>query len=391
MIVENVPLARDHRLRKQAGSLLEAGCSVTVICRRDGRNRDCVPGARVLDYPAPRDGSGPLAFAWEYLYSVVMAGFHLVRVLLGPGVDVVQVSSTPDVYVPLLAPLRLLRRRIVFDFRDLSPEMFAARFGRRSGPIYRTLLLLERASLRLADRVLVVNRSLERVAIVRGGVRPDRISIVGNGPLLSRVARRPARPDLRGGRAHLCCWVGMIGPQDGVDLALRSIAHLVHELGRTDCSFVFVGVGDAVPQLRELAAHLGIEDWVCFPGWAEEDLVFDYLSSADLGLEPNPEDFVSPVKAMEYMAAGLPFVAFDILETRRLARGAAAFAPLMDVAAFAHLVDELLDDPRRRAVMGSSGQRLVRESIAWECQRERYLASVCDVDRGARTPTGVRP
>jgi glycosyltransferase involved in cell wall biosynthesis len=330
-----------------------------------------------------------VAFAWEYLYSVVMAGILLLRVLATTGVDVVQVCSTPDVYPVLVAPLRLLRRRVVFDFRDLSPEIFAARYGRRSGLLYRLLLLLERASLRLADRVLVVNESLRRVAMERGGVSPDRITIVGNGPVLARVRRRQARPELRGGRRYLCCWVGMIGPQDGVDLALRAIAHLVHELDRKDCSFVFVGVGDALPELRELVRHLGIADWVEFPGWAEEDLAFDYLSSADLGLEPNIEDFVSPVKAMEYMATGLPFVAFDIRETGLLAGAAAAYAPVGDTETFAHLVDELLEDPRRRARMGSWGQRLVRESVAWECQRERYLASLCGVDTGARTPTGV--
>ncbi len=389
MIVESIALARDHRLRKQATSLVEAGCSVTVICRRDPRNAACVPGVRVLDYPAPRDGSGPVAFAREYLYSVVMAGILLLRVLATTGMDVVQVCSTPDVYPVLVAPLRLLRRRVVFDFRDLSPEIFAARYGRRSGLLYRLLLLLERTSLRLADRVLVVNESLRRVAMERGGVSPDRITIVGNGPMLARVRRRQARPELRGGYRYLCCWVGMIGPQDGVDLALRAIAHLVHELDRKDCSFVFVGVGDALPELRELVRHLGIAEWVEFPGWAEEDLVFDYLSSADLGLEPNIEDFVSPVKAMEYMATGLPFVAFDIRETGLLAGAAAAYAPVGDTETFAHLVDELLEDPRRRARMGSWGQRLVRESVAWECQRERYLASLCDVDTGARTPTGV--
>jgi glycosyltransferase involved in cell wall biosynthesis len=93
---------------------------------------------------------------------------------------------------------------------------------------------------------------------------------------------------------------------------------------------------------------------------------------------------------MEYMATGLPFVAFDIRETGQLAGAAAAYAPVLDTEAFAHLVDDLLDDSRRRAQMGCLGQRLVREGVAWECQRERYLASLCDIDTGALTPTGVQ-
>src|ERR1039457_7711915 len=63
MLIENVPLARDHRLRKQAAALLASRFEVTVICQRDPRNKACVPGVRVLEYPAPPEGSGLLAFA----------------------------------------------------------------------------------------------------------------------------------------------------------------------------------------------------------------------------------------------------------------------------------------------------------------------------------------
>lgn len=373
LLVENVALARDHRLRKQARSLAEAGFDVTVICRRDPGNRGSVEGIRVLDYPAPPDGGSPLSFVIEYAWSLVMATILTVRVLLTRGVDVVQVASTPDIYVVLTAPLRLLGRRVVFDFRDLSPEMFAARYG-RGGAIHRVLRLLESVSLRAADNVLVVNGSLLEIAHERGGVPAERITVVGNGPPLARMRRRPADPGLRRGHRHLCCLVGMMGPQDSVDLAVRAAGHLVHELGRTDCGFAFVGAGDAVPALRDLTARLGLHDWVTFPGWAEEDLVFDYLCTADLGIEPNLEAFVSPVKAMEYMAVGLPFVAFDVAETRALAGTAAAYAPPGDHAAFAVLIDELLTDPGRRAAMGEAGRQAVRDRVAWEHQRDRYLA-----------------
>ena len=83
-------------------------------------------------------------------------------------------------------------------------------------------------------------------------------------------------------------------------------------------------------------------------------MVSTYLSSADLGLEPNLEDLVSPVKGMEYMAHGLPFVSFDLRETRALAGDAAAYSADQDFVGLAHLVDRLLDDPDRRAEMGGS-------------------------------------
>jgi glycosyltransferase involved in cell wall biosynthesis len=164
-----------------------------------------------------------------------------------------------------------------------------------------------------------------------------------------------------------------MGPQDRVDLALRAIDYLVHVVGRTDCHFTFVGDGEARAASEQLAAELGISGWVTFPGWADQEEAYTYLSTADLGLEPNTEEIVSPVKGMEYMAFGLPFVSFDLAETRALAADAAAYARPGDIPGFARLIDQLLGDPVRRAQMGRTGRRRVEEHLAWDRQEEAYI------------------
>jgi glycosyltransferase involved in cell wall biosynthesis len=391
MLIENVPLARDHRLRKQAAALLASRFEVTVICQRHPRNKACVPGVRVLEYPAPAEGSGLLAFAREYAYSALMGAALTLWVFLRHGLDILQVASTPDIYFLIAAPCRWLGRPVVFDFRDPSPETYQARFGRADGLTYRALLLLERRSLRAADRVLVVNESLRRMARQRGGVDDARIVMVGNGPAASRIGRYPARPELRQGRRRLCCWVGLIGPQDRVDLALRAVDHLVHVRKRTDCAFAFVGTGEAWPAARQLTLELGIGDWVSFPGWAEEQLVFDYLSTADLGLEPNTEEYVSPVKVMEYLAAGLPVVAFAAEENIRLAGDAARYAPKGNITAMARLIDDLLDDQVSRDQMGRIGQQRVRDFIAWDHQAGPYVSALLELLGPAFAPGGGAP
>ena len=391
LVIENIAFAKDHRLRKQATALLAAGYRVSVVCRRDPRNQTCVPGVQVVDYPAPKDGSSKAAFVWEYGYSLLMAGWALLRIFIREGFDVLQLSSTPDIYFLLAIPYRWLGRRVIFDYKDLSPETYAARYGSTSGPMYRALLVMERASLRAADQVLVVNGSLRDLARERGGVAPERITIVGNGPTLDRLAGREPRPELRRGRDHLCVWVGMISPQDHLDLAVRTFAQLVVDLGRTDCGFTVIGIGDSLPSVQALARELGVEDYVHFAGWAEPDLVFDYLATADLGVEPGLEDFVSPVKAMEFMAAGLPFVAYDVQETVAIAEGAAAYAGPGDTKAMAGLIDALLDDPARRREMGLLGAQQVRDVLAWEHQAQRYIAVVSDLVSsvaGGRTGRG---
>lgn len=384
MITENVPLGADHRLRKQARTLLDREFDVTVICRRHPRNKICVPGVRVLQYPAPPEGTGLLAFAVEYGYSLAMAAVLTFWTLIRGGFDVLQVASTPDIYFLIAAPYRWLGHPVIFDLRDLSPETYEARGGSRSSAMYRILLVLECRSLRRADRVLVVNESLREIVRARGGVDDARIALVGNGPWSERITRRPPCPGLRPeGRRYLACWVGMIGPQDRADLALRAIAHLVLERKRTDCSLVFVGTGEELPALRRLAAELGISDWVSFSGWVEEDAVFDYLGTADLAIESTCEEYVSGVKVMEYLAAGLPVVAFEAAETVRLAGDAARYAPKGDEAEMSRLIDELLTDQAARQEMGHEGQRRAKEYIAWEHQAVRYITAINELIKPA--------
>jgi glycosyltransferase involved in cell wall biosynthesis len=371
LVVENVALARDHRLRKQATSLLAAGYDVSVICRSDPRN--CTfDGIRLYEYPAPADAETKLGFIREYGYSWTMAAWLTVRAFVTRRFDAIQISGTPDIYFTIGAPFKLLGSRLVLDQRDLSPELYEVRYGRRDS-VYRLLRWFERASYRAADHVITVNGSLEEVAYRRGALGSGAVTVVGNGPVLAHTGRRAPRPALKHGRRFLCCWLGMMGPQDNVELALRAIDHLIHEIGRTDCHFAFIGDGESRQPAQVLADELGVADYVSFPGWLAEEDAFTYLSTADLGLEPNLEDIVSPVKCMEYMAFGVPFVAFDLDETRNLAQGAGAYAARADAESFARRIDELLADPSKREVMGDVGRRRIETEVAWDHQQVSYL------------------
>jgi glycosyltransferase involved in cell wall biosynthesis len=104
--------------------------------------------------------------------------------------------------------------------------------------------------------------------------------------------------------------------------------------------------------------------------------VFSYFATADLGLDASLQVEVSPVKAMEYMAFGLPLVCFDLQETRRIAVDAASFVAPADIDALARTIVALLDDPDARSRLGRVGRERVRDELAWECQTPVYLDAV---------------
>jgi glycosyltransferase involved in cell wall biosynthesis len=374
MIVENLPMGVDHRVRKQVDDLLASGFAVSVITRRDPANARYrgLPRLALLEYPAPPEPRGQAGYLGEYGLSLGWAAVLSLAARLRGRVDVVQFCQPPDIYFPLAWMLRGLGAKVVADQRDLMPELFAARYDRARPAVMSALRWLERRTQRAAHHTLCMNETFRR-RMIEAGAAPDRVTIVGNGPVLSRVRAAVADPALRGQHKFLCCWIGMMGRQDRVDLLMRAIAHVVHGLRRTDCGFAIVGEGECLGQVREMSARLGVGSWVDLTGWLPEAAVFSYLASADLGLDSSLQTEISPVKILEYMAFGLPFVAFDVTETRTMGAGASALVAPPDVESYARQVVALLDDAARRAEMGEAGRERVRADLAWERQSVAYL------------------
>jgi glycosyltransferase involved in cell wall biosynthesis len=396
IILENESVPGDRRVWDQCLALAEAGYGVSVVCRRYPGEAACERRAGVVirRYAEPPPARGLLGFAWEFAYSWLRTAALSVKVLASDGFDAIQACNPPDTYFALAAPYKLLGKPFVFDHHDLSPELYVGRFGEGGLPL-RGLRLLERATFRTADHVIATNDTYRQIALDRGGKRPEQVTVVRNGPDLRRMRRGAPRPELKRGRSFLCCYVGVMEPQDGVDIALRAAHHLVHSLGRRDCHFAFLGDGHSLPDLERLAHELDLDEWVTFTGWAQDDQLVDYLSTADVGLQPDPKDphtdVSTMVKTVEYMGFELPVVAFDLAETRASAAEAAVYATPNEVDEFARLVAELLDDPARRAEMGAVGGRRVRERLAWDHQKLAYIGvweRLLGAPPQARVPAG---
>jgi glycosyltransferase involved in cell wall biosynthesis len=87
-------------------------------------------------------------------------------------------------------------------------------------------------------------------------------------------------------------------------------------------------------------------------------------------------------KIMEYMALGKPVVQFDLTEGRCSARRASLYARRNDAVDLAAKILELLDDPQRRAEMGSYGRQRVENELAWRHEAPKLLAAYEALWRG---------
>jgi len=380
ILVQNLSVPFDRRVWLEACSLRDAGYQVSVVCPMGAGDEahETLDGVLIRRYPPPPDARGVGTYLYEFVYCWLRTGRLVLRAHRAEGFDVIQACNPPDTFWALALPFKLGGKKFVFDQHDLCPEVYESRFPNGSRALLRGLRLLERATYAVADHVISTNDSYRATAMRRGNVASADVTVVRTGPDPDRLRRGTANPEWRRGRAYLCAYLGVMGPQDGVDLALRAAAELARA-GRDDIQFVFMGKGDSTQELIELAHELGIGDIVTFTGRVPDEVVSEVLSTADLGLSPDPLNPLNDVstmnKTMEYMAFELPVVAFDLKETRVSAEGAAIYVQPNDVAAYARAIVELLEDPERRRRMGEHGRRRVVDVLAWRHQAPRFVGA----------------
>ncbi|GAA4556699.1 glycosyltransferase family 4 protein [Pseudonocardia xishanensis] len=379
IVVQNLPVPFDRRVWLECLALVDAGYAVSVVCPRgpgEPATRD-LQGVHIVTYGAFPPVTRQVMFLAEYAYSILCTLLCLARVWRRAPFGTVQVCNPPDVLWVATLPFQALGARLVYDQHDLCPELYLSRFEEPARLPHRALLLAERMTYLLATQVISTNESYRRVALTRGRKRPDRVTVVRTGPDPDRLRRGEPRPELRRGFPHLLVYIGVMGPQDGVDVAIRALDHIVRVRGRSDIGMTLIGDGDAAPELRRLTTELGLDEYVQFTGRLPDEDVRQVMSTADIGLSPDPKNALNDVstmnKTMEYMAFELPVVAFDLIETRVSAGGAAVYATPNRIEEYAGAVLDLLADDALRAEMGKIGRERVERELAWRTQVPAYV------------------
>ena len=381
MLVENLPSPFDRRVWQEALALRDAGHAVSIICptgRGYERRYEVIEGVHIWRYSLPTEGAGALGYAAEYSVALVKAFYLSLKVAFVRGFDVVHACNPPDLFFLIGGFFKLFGKKFLFDHHDANPELYEAKFGRRD-LFWKLMCWLERMTFRTADVSLATNESYRRIAVERGGMPPERVYVVRSGPSLERMRITAPDEKLKKGKRYLIGYVGVMGRQEGIDLLLQAARTLVFDLGRKDVHFGMVGGGTSLDEMQKLARELGLSEYVTFTGRVPDVQMLAMLNTADICVNPdvaNPMNDISTMnKVMEYMALGKPMVQFDLTEGRYSAQEASLYARRNDPADFAAKIAELIDDPQKRARMGTFGRRRVQEALEWRYEVPKLLAA----------------
>jgi glycosyltransferase involved in cell wall biosynthesis len=382
IIVENLPVPFDRRVWSEATTLKNAGYAVSVICptgRGFEAKQETIDGINIYRHSLPLEARGASAYLVEYSAALFWEFVLSLKVAWRHGFDVIHACNPPDLIFLVALGFKLFGGRgFLFDQHDVNPEFFESKFGRR-GMFWRLLLLAERLSFKLADVSIATNESYRRIAIERGGMRPDRVFVVRSGPDIGRVKTYPQDSTWRHDRKYLIGYLGVISQSEGLDLLLQSIEYIVRERGRNDIQFVLVGGGPEWQAIKDLCEKMNLQDYVTLPGRVDDKTLFTILSTADVCVNPDRvttmNDISTMNKIMEYMALEKPIVQFDVTEGRFSAGEASLYAKANDPVDFADKILELLADPEARSRMGQFGHRRVHDELAWHHEQPKLLAA----------------
>lgn len=221
------------------------------------------------------------------------------------------------------------------------------------------------AQARAAARVVCVSQPVADWVRRRTGVDA---AVVPNGVNTERI-----RPGVRAARP-VVAFVGTLKPWHGVEILLRAAA-----LAQTGWSVRVIGDGPERASLQALAGGLDVE----FTGAVPPDQIPALLTDAWLAAAPYPtsdDHYFSPLKVLEYAAAGLPIVASRIGQLPALIEDGRTglLVPPSDPAALAEAIDTLVGDPERLSSMAREIRSDAERRFDWSHVVDASLTGLID-------------
>jgi glycosyltransferase involved in cell wall biosynthesis len=255
-----------------------------------------------------------------------------------------------------LALLRRSARTLIFDFDDavFLRDSYAPKGLHHAGRLRHFATTVQASDAVIAGNEFLRDHAARRTAAARVHVIPTCVD----------PNRYPLAVHTREGSGVCLVWVGSSSTLKGLERA----ASLLDELGKQVPGLRLKVVCDRSLTLRQLP--------IVFRTWDEANEAGE-IADADIGISWVPDDDWSRgkcgLKVLQYMAAGLPFVANPVgVHADLITPGEAGYL-CSTPSQWVEAITQLAGDPALRQEMGRAGRRRVEAEYSVEAGAARWL------------------
>lgn len=391
------PYPYEVRAQRLAEAAVDCGAEVDVI----GLSLDNgapLPqehhGVRNYPLPMSRKLGAPLAWTTlEWIGFTARAAVKITQLHHTRRYDIIHVHNMPDFLVFSALIPKLRGARVILDVQDVSPELMAAKAGKRARAMLVALATAqERVSTAFADYVVTVGWPFEQRLLARGIPQRKLTSFINSADpkIFPAALQGPIPYDANGRKGPFrFMFYGTISRRLGIDTALRALALARREAPALELDIM--GEGDDVDAFKALADDLGLGDAVRFrPAVSPGPELANFVVSHDAGIVPYHSDgfadLLLPTKAYEMAWLRRPMIASNTPAIRSMFRPESALlCDSESPEAFARAMTQLYRDADLRQTMVANAAQDY-ERFRWEHERDRYYALLQELaDRTPRT------
>jgi len=359
------------RILEEARVLQQLGHQVTIVTYRNGRDLPGLDIRRTLPIP------------WRQAYEVgssrhkigfdALLGIKTLQLLLRHRYDVIHAHLHEGALIGQVLGA-LFRIPVLFDFQgSLTEEMIDHRFLQRESGVYPPLRRLEERIDQAAPIIFTSSANAEQILTAQFGCDPQRIR-----PLPDCVSTHTFRPastydaqELSALRqrlgvpagARLIVYLGLLAEYQGTSHLLRSMQQI--QTRYTDVVLLLMGF-PGVDYYQNMAKELGVDNRVIFTGRVPYEEAPLHLALGEVAVAPKLSLTESAGKLLNYMAVGLPIVAFDTPVAREYLGADGVLAERGNVDSLSEKLIGLLDTPGHARAAGARLRQRAIEQFEWQ-------------------------
>jgi glycosyltransferase involved in cell wall biosynthesis len=274
---------------------------------------------------------------------------------------------------------KLLGVPLVFDFQgSMTSEMIDHHFLNPEGRFYGPARWLEQLIVRLPSAIITSSSHAAGLLTNDFHCPSDKITAIPdcvNADFFTPGQSEHTSAALKATlgippERQIVVYLGLLAEWQGTGLLLQAAAQLISR--RPDVHFLIMGF-PAVETYRCQAQDLGLASHVTFTGKIPYEQAPSFLALGDLAVAPKTSTTEGSGKLLNYMAMGLPTVAFDVPVSREYLDSLGVYAQAGDASRLADALETLLVHRERAQALGQNLRRRAIERYSWTAAGARIM------------------